>query len=103
MPEFSLLLPKTLFLAALAAIGLFVVGAAAVADDAAWTTQLTQRGKSVSVSLGDNGYTLVVSGEDHVIPAQAAQTQTASVLFDAMFALAQDELGRARVATRSPP
>jgi hypothetical protein len=99
----TVLLSRTRFLTALFASGLILIGSATAADDTAWKTQLTRRGKTVIASASEDGYNLSIARVDHAIPTQAAQVQTASVLFDAMFALAQDELGKARVETMRYP
>ena len=99
MRDFSPVQPPMRLAAALVAAGLIVAGSATAADDTAWKAQLTRHGKTVVASVTDDGYNLSIAGADHAIPQQEAQTQTASVLFDAMFALAQDELGKARVET----
>ncbi|HEY2394811.1 MAG TPA: hypothetical protein VGH81_02360 [Rudaea sp.] len=100
MPESSVvLLSKPRFLTAFFVSGLIVAATAAAAGDSAWKTQLTRQGKTVVASASDDGYNLSIADVDHPIPTQAAQTQTGSVLFDAMFALAQEELGKARVET----
>lgn len=84
--------------AAFAATSLVVAAAAIAApDDTAWRTQLTERGKTAGVTLTEDGYSITTVNEGRAIPAQGAKTETASVLFDALFALAQDEEGDARV------
>jgi hypothetical protein len=84
--------------AAFAAAGLVVAAAAIAApDDSAWRTQLTERGRTASATITEDGYSLNTVNEGRAIPPQGAKTETASVLFDALFALAQDELGDARV------
>jgi hypothetical protein len=86
-------------MAAFAAASLVVATAALAApDDTAWRTQLTERGRTASAALTEDGYSLTTVNESRAIPAQGAKTETASVLFDALFALAQDEEGDARVA-----
>jgi hypothetical protein len=82
---------------AFAAASLVVAAAAAAPADTAWRTQLTERGRTASATITEDGYSLSTVNEGRAIPAQTAKTETASVLFDALFALAQDELGRARV------
>ena len=99
----TVLLSKTRFLTALFAAVLIFTDSATAADDTAWKTQLTRRGKTVVASASEDGFNLSIARVDHPIPVQAAQAQTASVLFDAMFALAQDELGKARVETMRYP
>jgi hypothetical protein len=84
--------------AAFAAAGLVVAAAvAAPPDDTAWRSQLTERGRTASATITEDGYSLNTVNEGRAIPSQDAKTETASVLFDALFALAQDELGYARV------
>ena len=69
-------------------------------DDGTWHTRLTGDGRTVTAEARDEGYRLVGSAAgERVIRRQPASTQTASVLFDAMFALAQEELGAAGTAS----
>ena len=83
---------------AAAAAALFApVILAAPPDAEAWRTKLTYQGSTATVTAADGGFKLTAAGVDHPIPKQPASTQTASMLFDALFALAQDELAKSRV------
>lgn len=73
------------------------VVAAAPPDAGEWHSQLTYQGSKVTAAATDDGFTLTIGGNEEAIPKQAAGTQTGSLLFDALFALAQDELGKVRV------
>jgi len=81
-----------------AALVITLAAMSAHADDENWRTRLFSEGKQASVSVADDGFHLSVTGRDErVIAPQAGTTATASPLFDAMFAQAQEELGKARV------
>src|SRR5882724_5993483 len=69
-----------------------------VAGDSLWQKQITYKDRIVTASAGDADYRLVVAGVARTIAHQPASTTTASPLLDALFALAQQELGEARVA-----
>jgi len=59
----------------------------------AWHDSLQWRGADVAMRRGDRGsYTLASPGGRRTIPAQALRSDTASVLFDGLFAMAQDDL-----------
>jgi hypothetical protein len=81
---------------AVALLASAAVGAAAP-DDEAWRTKLSWQDRAASVAVTDTGYRLTAGGTAFEIPTQDAGTQTASPLFDALFALAQQELGKSRV------
>ena len=68
------------------------------AEDDVWRNQLSSDGRQATVSAGEDGFHVLVTGRDErVIAPQPAATETASLVFDAMFAQAQDELARSRV------
>lgn len=79
---------------------ILAAGAAAAAtggDSAAWRTKLTYQDRSATVTTTADGWRLATADADVAITAQAASTQTASPAFDALFALAQQELAKDRV------
>src|SRR5471032_2577394 len=81
----------------LIAASVFGVSANVAAADNLWRTQLAYRDSLATASVDASGYRLTSAGVEHAIPRQSASTTTASVLFDALFALAQQELEQARV------
>jgi hypothetical protein len=86
-----------------AVLWLAVAGMAGIAStgatdtDAAWITQIHHGDRTASASRDESGYRLDSGGVDRAIGYGPARSTTASVLFDALFALAQAELGQARV------
>ncbi|OOG36409.1 Six-hairpin glycosidase-like protein [Rhodanobacter sp. C05] len=72
---------------------LLVAGMAASANAPAWQDGLDWHGVHVSMSQDAQGsYTLAWPYGQRVIPAQPLHTKTASLLFDGLFAMAQDDL-----------
>src|SRR5512143_1977668 len=80
------------------AVCMLGAASAATAADAQWSSQLRYGDRVATASRDDAGYRLDSNGVERAIPAGVARSTTASVLFDALFALAQAELGEARVA-----
>lgn len=78
------------------AAGLLILAASAAAG--AEADRVTFAGRSASATVANGGYTLNAAGREIAIDAQAAKSDTGSVLLDALFALAQAELAQARVA-----
>lgn len=80
-----------------------LAGAVAVSSPAteaqAWTHGLDWHGVHVAMTRDDARYTLAWPYGQRLIPAAAAQTQTASVLFDGLFAMAQDDLAQDSVSS----
>jgi hypothetical protein len=65
----------------------------------AWHTSLDWRGQTASMAMGpDGGYVLTGPFGTRTIPAPRATAQTASPLFDGLFAMAQEELGENSVS-----
>src|SRR5688572_22465830 len=60
--------------------------------DAAWQHGLSWRGQNVEMADGGQGYVLSGAARPRTIPAQPLRSQTASPLFDGLFALAQLEV-----------
>src|SRR5215470_14811818 len=83
--------------ALVAGLAVAALAAAAAPDDDTWRTKVGGSGRTTTAAVVDDGYRLTVGGTDQIVPPPLATTQTASPLFDAMFALAQQELDRARV------
>jgi hypothetical protein len=73
------------------------VSANVATADELWQTQLAYKDSIAAASIDVSGYRLTSAGVERAIPRQPASTTTASVLFDALFALAQQELEQARV------
>lgn len=72
--------------------------AAPSAPDKSWHTRLADHGHQAVVLPGDDGYRYTIdSAGERVIARQAAVSDTASAVFDGLFALAQVELGQAHV------
>ncbi|UNK48053.1 Six-hairpin glycosidase-like protein [Lysobacter sp. S4-A87] len=69
----------------------------AAPDDAAWQHGLAWRGQTVTMSQQDSTYVLAGAASPRTVPAQPLRSQTASPLFDGLFALAQAELEQAQV------
>ncbi|HJP97265.1 MAG TPA: Six-hairpin glycosidase-like protein [Rhodanobacteraceae bacterium] len=70
----------------------------------AWHTSLEWRGQSASMSFhADGSYALTGPFGKRTIPAPRAKAQTASVLFDGLFAMAQEELGEDSVSVLHDP
>ncbi|WP_245156832.1 Six-hairpin glycosidase-like protein [Lysobacter arenosi] len=65
--------------------------------DAAWQHGLSWRGQSVEMAQGGQGYVLSGAARPRTIPSQPLRSQTASPLFDGLFALAQLEVQQAQV------
>ncbi len=65
--------------------------------DAAWQHGLAWRGQSVTMAQQGQGYVLAGAARPSTIPAQSLRSQTASPLFDGLFALSQLELQLAQV------
>ena len=80
------------------AFGAAIAGAEPQSDDGTWHTRLTADGQTASAEARDGGFRLVSSGGEHLLGPQPSSSQTASTLFDALFALAQDELRVAATA-----
>jgi hypothetical protein len=80
-----------------AAASMLGISANVAAADDVWQTQLVYNGATATASIDAAGYHLSAAGVQRVIPRQPASTTTASVLLDALFALAQQELDQARV------
>ncbi|GAA5083039.1 Six-hairpin glycosidase-like protein [Lysobacter panacisoli] len=72
---------------------------AAGPDAGAWQHGLDWRGRSVSVETLPDGFRLHAVAGERTIARQAMSSDTASPLFDALFALAQAELREAQVAS----
>ena len=89
--QFQLL--KSMLVAASITLPIF---AAAAADT--WHDELQYRGRSTTATVAPDGYRLTSNGEARTLPRQPAISTTASPLFDALFALAQQELAQARVS-----
>ncbi|HET9818850.1 MAG TPA: Six-hairpin glycosidase-like protein, partial [Rhodanobacteraceae bacterium] len=65
----------------------------------AWHTSLEWRGQTASMAMGhDGGYVLTGAFGKRTIAAPRATAQTASPLFDGLFAMAQEELGENSVS-----
>ncbi len=79
------------------AVGVLCVAGNAVARDDLWQRQIIFGDRVATASISGSGYRLTAAGVVRKIPRQAASTKTASPLFDALFALAQQELAQARV------
>ncbi|MGH8032217.1 MAG: Six-hairpin glycosidase-like protein [Luteimonas sp.] len=81
--------------------GYFVTSAAASAADAAWTHDtIGWQQRSAQIRADGDGYRLTVPGNDPetvAIAPQAMTSDTASMLFDGLFALAQQEMHADRV------
>jgi hypothetical protein len=73
--------------------------APAFAADGNWQTQLQFDRRTASATFNGKTYKLDSNGGKRDIPRQAASTETASPLFDAFFAMAQAELGEAKIAS----
>ncbi len=72
---------------------------AAAANAAAWHHRLTWRGREARVSVRPDGkYVLDSPAGERVIAAQRWRVRTASPLFDALFAMAQEDLDEDSVA-----
>ena len=67
------------------------------ATDRPWQTSLTFRDRTATARVDASGYRLESGGSIRVIAPQPARTETASALFDTLFALGQAELAEARV------
>jgi Bacterial alpha-L-rhamnosidase 6 hairpin glycosidase domain len=92
-----------LFAAAVRCAGASEAGQPAVAPAApaaaAWHDSLTWRGQEARVSVRPDGkYVLHSPGRQRVIAVQRWRVNTASPLFDALFAMAQEDLSRDSVA-----
>lgn len=66
--------------------------------DSSWRRGLVWQGRSATAARDGTGYRLVAAGKQRSVPMQTLRTETASVLFDGLFALAQQELEEAKVA-----
>ena len=99
MPNFFPVHTLDLRTAAIAAAALMFSPAAAPAapDAGEWHTQLTYQGTKVTAAAADDGFKLSIGSSVEAIPKQGAETQTDSLLFDTLFALAQNELAKVRV------
>ena len=73
----------------------------AAPTDAAWQHGLAWRGQTVAMQAQGQDFTLTGATAPRAIPAQALRSQTASPLFDGLFALAQPNCSRPR-SSRSP-
>ncbi|NUS38601.1 MAG: Six-hairpin glycosidase-like protein [Lysobacter sp.] len=71
--------------------------AAPPAPDTAWHDALSWRGQTASVEPRAEGYLLHSPAGDRAIAAQPLRSETASPLFDGLFALAQQELAQDKV------
>lgn len=72
-----------------------LLAASSLSSAAAWRDSLTWRGQEARVSVRlDGKYVLHSPAGERVIAAQRWRVQTASPLFDALFAMAQDDLDR---------
>jgi hypothetical protein len=81
--------------AATACLLLVVATNLAWASEGVWHDGLSWRGQQASVSVRlDGKYVLHAPVGERVIAAQRWRTQTASPLFDALFAMAQEDLSR---------
>jgi hypothetical protein len=69
----------------------------AAVRDSNWQTGLSFRDRYASASFDGKTYRLDSNGSQHEIPIQNLRADTASPLFDALFALAQQELTEAHV------
>jgi hypothetical protein len=79
-----------------AALGVALLSTATAAD-------LTFDGRTARASVADGSFTLLADGKQVAIAAQPMRSQTGSVMFDALFALAQQEMAANRVdAIRDP-
>ena len=97
MPKFSMVPTRNSGrLAACLLAGVFAVSATA-ADDQAWHMKISEAGRQATVSLDTAGYHFVHNRVEKLIRRQVAFSDTASTVFDGMFALAQSELGEAGV------
>ena len=76
---------------------LTIMAATAAADEESWRTKLAFGDRSATAERTEHGYRLTAGDTRTDIADQPASAQTASTLLDAGFALAQDELGKARV------
>jgi Bacterial alpha-L-rhamnosidase 6 hairpin glycosidase domain len=74
---------------------------AAAPPDDVWISRVDYAGRSATASSSAAGYILKTHGNQRDIPHQDSSSETASVLFDALFALAQAELVEARTHTIS--
>ena len=70
----------------------------ASAEDVLWHNAVALDKRSASAAITARGFRLSSNGNVRNIAHQAMRTTTASTLFDAMFALAQAELGEAKVS-----
>ena len=82
----------------LAAVAMAGVGTAAADVGVDWHSQIRHGDRVATATADEGGYRLNSDGIERVILSGPARSTTASVLFDALFALAQAELAQARVA-----
>ncbi len=83
---------------------LLMLAATAAHAAPVWHSRLEWRGKDASMSIhADGSYALTGPFGERTIPAPRARAQTASVLFDGLFAMAQEELGQDSVSVLHDP
>jgi hypothetical protein len=76
---------------------MLLLGATAAHAESNWQGNVEFAGRSARATVTADGYRLDANGSTLRIARQAATATTASVLVDALFALAQQELSQARV------